>query len=245
VITSLIEIKNLKFNYDSTEALVNINLSINKGESVALIGTNGSGKSTLLKVIAGIYFASHGEYSFDGNLINEKSMRCEDFSKVFHKRVGYVFQNSDVQLFCSNVYEEVAFGPRQIGMNEDEVQKRVIDCLGILNIEHLKHREPYHLSDGEKKKVAIACVLSLNPEVIILDEPMNNLDPRTKSFLREFLIKLNKSGKTIICATHDFEYVSGVFERALVLSDKHTIVRDDGYQAVINDINFLKMNNIK
>ena len=241
----LIELKDLSFNYELNEALSNINLKIYKGDSAALIGSNGSGKSTLLKVINGIYFPDQGEYIFDRKIINEKNLKDNFFSKSFHKRVGFIFQNSDVQLFCSNVYEEVAFGPRQIGMVEDEVNTRVIDCLNLLHIEHLKHREPYHLSEGEKKKVAIASVLSLNPEVIILDEPMNNLDPRRKIFLRDFLIKLNQSGKTIIAATHEFEYVTGLFKKAVVLSEKHEILRVDEYEKIIQDNKFLKEHNIK
>lgn len=234
----IIELKNLSFNYELTEALSNINLKIYKSDSIALIGSNGSGKSTLLKVINGIYFTDKGTYIFDGKMINEKNLKDNIFLKSFHKRVGFVFQNSDVQLFCSNVYEEIAFGPRQIGMSEDEVQSRVIDCLNLLHIEHLKHREPYHLSEGEKKKVAIASVLSLNPEVIILDEPMNNLDPRTKIFLRDFLIKLNRSGKTIIAATHEFEYVHGLFKKAIVLSEEHEILIEDEYEKIIQDNKF-------
>jgi cobalt/nickel transport system ATP-binding protein len=241
----LIELRNMSFNYELTEALSCINLEIFKGDSVSLIGTNGSGKSTLLKVINGIYFPQKGEYLFDGKVINEKNLKDSLFSKSFHKRVGFVFQNSDVQLFCSNVYEEIAFGPRQMGMKESDVQSRVMDCLSLLHIEHLKHREPYHLSEGEKKKVAIASVLSLNPDVIILDEPMNNLDPRTKIFLRDFLIKLNLSGKTIIAATHEFEYVQGLFKKAIVLSERHEKLREDVYELVIQDNKFLKENNIK
>ncbi len=242
---SLIKIKKLSFNYDSQTALSGINLKIFKGDSIAIIGPNGSGKSTLLKIITGIYFSNEGEYIFDGESITEKKMRNGNFSKLFHKRIGYVFQNSDVQLFCSNVYEEIAFGPRQLGINENEIQTRVNDCLDLLNIKHLIHREPYHLSEGEKKKVAIASILSLNPDVIILDEPMNNLDPKTKIFVKELLIKLNKSGKTIICATHEFEYVKGLFKEVIVLTENHEILLKDKYNKIIEDIEFLKKINIK
>ncbi len=241
----LIEIKDLKFSYESNEALTDINLHIDKGDSLAVIGTNGSGKSTLLKIISGIYFATGGEYFFDGKEITEKTMKDGIFSRQFHKRVGYVFQNSDAQLFCSNVFEEIAFGPMQMEMSEDEINTRVNDVLTLLHIEHLKHREPYHLSEGEKKKVAIASVLSLNPEIIILDEPMNNLDPRTKLFLKDFLLRLNQAGKTIICATHEFEYVEELFKKVIVLSDNHTIIREDDYVKVIHDNEFLRTNNIK
>ncbi|MFD3155782.1 energy-coupling factor ABC transporter ATP-binding protein [Haloimpatiens sp. FM7330] len=241
----MIELKNISFNYKNNAALKDVNILIRQGECVALVGPNGSGKSTFLKILNGILIPNEGEYIFNEEYITSKKLENSKFSKLFHKKIGFVFQNSDAQLFCSTVYEEIAFGPRQIGLKEEEVNKRVYDCMKLLQIEELKHREPYNLSGGEKKKVAIASVLSLNPEVLVLDEPMNGIDPKGKKFLRDFLIKLNESGKTIICSTHDFEYVQGVFKRALVFSENHTIIRDDSFNKVINDELFLQQNNIK
>ena len=126
----MIDIKNVSYSYDAeVTALKNISLHIEDGEAIALIGVNGSGKSTLMKLINGLIMAENGSYFFEGEEINNKKMQNEEFSKDFHKKVGFVFQNSDVQLFCSNVYDEIAFGPRQMGMNEEEVQKRVEDTL--------------------------------------------------------------------------------------------------------------------
>lgn len=241
----MIEVKDVYFKYKDTQVLREINVNIEEGESIALIGPNGSGKSTFLKLINGVIFPTRGTYSFNGEEINSKKLDDSNFSKAFHKKVGFIFQNSDAQLFCSNVYEEIAFGPRQMGLDEEEVDRRVCDCLRLLDIDDLKYREPYNLSGGEKKRTAIACVLSMNPEVLVLDEPMNGIDPKGKNFLRELLIKLNLSGKTIICSTHDFQYVEGVFKRALVFSEEHSIVRDDSYDAVINDNDFLVKYNIK
>lgn len=241
----MIEFKDVCFNYNDLQVIKNIDIDIKEGESVALIGANGSGKSTFLKLVNGIIFPSSGNYLFDNINICKKKLDDSKYSKSFHKRVGFVFQNSDSQLFCQNVYEEIAFGPRQMGMDEKEVRIRVDDCLNLLDIYDLKHRQPYNLSGGEKKKVAIASVLALNPEVLTLDEPMNGIDPKGKKFLRELFIKLNNAGKTIICSTHDFEYVKGVFKRALVFSEDHRIIRDDSYDAVINDDKFLIENNIK
>lgn len=241
----MIDIKNVSYSYDDeVGALKNINLHINEGEAIALIGVNGSGKSTLMKLINGLIIADSGSYFFEGEEINNKKMQNEEFSKSFHKKIGFVFQNSDVQLFCSNVYDEIAFGPRQMGMNEEEVKKRVEDTLKLLKIEELRNRQPYHLSGGEKKKVSIATVVVLNPDVYIFDEPMNGLDPKTKRFLREFMIAINNAGKTILCSTHDFEYVDGVFKRAIVFSNEHTIIRDDNFDAVMGDKEFLYDNNI-
>ena len=241
----MIDIKNVSYSYDAeVTALKNISLHIEDGEAIALIGVNGSGKSTVMKLINGLIMAENGSYFFEGEEINNKKMQNEEFSKAFHKKVGFVFQNSDVQLFCSNVYDEIAFGPRQMGMNEEEVQKRVEDTLKLLKIDKLRNRQPYHLSGGEKKKVSIATVVVLNPDVYIFDEPMNGLDPKTKRFLKEFMITINNVGKTILCSTHDFEYVKGIFKRAVVFSSDHTIIRDGAYDEIMNDSAFLYDNNI-
>lgn len=241
----MINLENITYSYDNNLiALKDITLNIGSGESVAFIGVNGSGKSTLLKLLNGLVFAEKGSYTFRGDEITEKKMTKANFSKEFHKSIGFVFQNSEVQLFCTSVYEEIAFGPRQLKLPEAEVDKRVSDMLKLLDIEELRDRQPYHLSGGEKKKVAIAATLALNPDVLVLDEPMNGLDPKTKRFLRELIITLNKSGKTILCSTHDFDYVEGVFERAVVFSKDHTIIRDGDYNELMKDKEFLFNNNI-
>lgn len=241
----MIRIENLTCKYDNEEAISNINLEIKEGESVALIGPNGSGKSSFLKLINGLIEPSEGKFYLLDEEITKKKLTNNVFSKKFHQKMGFIFQNSDSQLFCPLVYEEVAFGPSQMGLSMEEVNKRTLDSLELLRIKHLMHRVPYHLSGGEKKKVAIASVLSMNPQVIIMDEPMNGMDPKSKKFLKELLIKLNKAGKTIICATHDFEYVDGIFERAIVFSEEHKIIRDGSYEEIISDEEFLKKHNIK
>lgn len=241
----MIDLKNVYYSYArDIPALEDVSLHIDEGESVALIGANGSGKSTLMKIINGLIFPDRGAYFFDGEGINLKKMQDGKFAKAFHKRVGFVFQNSEAQLFCPDVYDEIAFGPRQMGMDEDEVHNRVYDVLKLLKIEALKDRQPYHLSGGEKKRVAIASAAVLNPDVYVFDEPMNGLDPKTKRFLREFMININSAGKTIICSTQDFEYVKGVFKRAIVFSGGHTIARDGEYEKIIGDTSFLYNNNI-
>lgn len=241
----MIKIENLTYQYENFDALSDISLEISQGESIALIGPNGSGKSTLLKILNGLAFGNTGTYAFFEEEITEKKFKNTIFSKKFHQRMGFVFQKSDSQLFCPLVYEEIAFGPNQMGLPKDEVNLRTNDCLNLLRIEHLKHRVPYHLSGGEKKRVAIASILAMNPEILVLDEPMNGLDPKSKNFLRELFIKLNNAGKTIICATHDFEYVQGVFKRAIVFSEEHKIIRDGNYEDIISDEEFLKKHNIK
>ncbi len=240
----MIEIKNVTYSYLDIIALNNINLEIKPGEAVALMGANGCGKSTLLKLINGIISPERGSYRFDGEEITHKKLQDNKFSKQLHQRIGFVFQNSDTQLFCSSVFEEIAFGPRQMGLDELEVTKRVKDCLKLLNIENFESRIPYHLSGGEKRKVAIACVMSLNPDVLVLDEPMNGLDPKTQRWLVEFLVKLNKAGKTLIFSTHNLELVHEISTRAILFNEEHTIVADMSTKELLKDINLLKKVNL-
>jgi len=241
----LISINGLCYNYDDICALNNITLKVVEGDALAVIGPNGSGKSTLLKIINGIMFANKGAYVYKGKNINERYMSDNSSSRAFHRSIGFVFQNPDVQLFCSSVYEEVAFGPTQMGLEDREVKTTTENYLKLLGVEHLAQRVPYYLSDGEKKKVAIASILAVEPEVLVLDEPMSGLDPKTKTFIKELVVKLNRAGKTIICATHDFEYVKGMFNRAVVLSEQKTIVYDGAYERVIEDEPFMRANNLK
>jgi cobalt/nickel transport system ATP-binding protein len=241
----MIELIDVSFSYeDGREALSQVSCTIQAGESVAFIGPNGSGKSTLLKLLNGLVFPCMGTYRFSGAEITRKAMVDPGFSKGFHGRMGLLFPRSDSQLFSVSVYDEIAFGPRQMGMDESTVHTRVRDCMGLLLIEGLGERVPYHLSDGEKRRVALASVLSMNPEVLVLDEPLSGLDPGTKRSIAEVMRGLHAAGKTILCATHDFAHVKGLFERCIVMSAGHTIIRDGRYHAVLADSDFLASQNI-
>ena len=240
----MIEIANVSYSYSGNTALKDINLHIKKGEAVSLLGANGSGKSTLLKLINGIISPDSGSYRFNNEDVTHKKLQDISFSKLFHQKIGFVFQNSDTQLFCADVYDEIAFGPRQMGINEDAVEKRVYDCLTLLDITDLKHRQPYHLSGGEKRKVAIACVLALNPEVLVIDEPMNGLDPRTQRWLVEFLVKLNGAGKTLITSTHNLELAQAISRRAVLFSEDHTLAADLPTDKLLTKIDILKRVNL-
>lgn len=206
----MIKLKDICFAYDSEPVLAHFEMSVEKGEMVVIKGDNGCGKSTLLNIINGLAFAEIGTYTFDGEEISAKSMKNELFAKRLHQRLGYVFQNTDSQLFCPSVRDEIAFGPSQMGLTEDEINARVNDMLSLLEIEHLSDRAPYHLSMGEKKKVALAAVLAVNPEVIALDEPMNFLDKKTRAWIKEFLERMKSAGKTIIIVSHteDFDKIA-------------------------------------
>lgn len=240
----MIDIQNVSYSYEGTAALKDITLHISKGEAVALLGANGSGKSTMLKLINGIISPDSGSYKFNNEEITHKKLQDTKFSKLFHQKIGFVFQNSDTQLFCADVFDEIAFGPRQMGMDESDVERRVNDCLELLKIQDFKHRQPYHLSGGEKRKVAIACVLALNPEVLVLDEPMNGLDPKTQRWLVEFLVKLNKAEKILIVSTHNLELVQEISARSILFGENHTVVADMSTEKILEDIELLKKVNL-
>lgn len=222
----MIDFQEVSYSYEENPALEDITFSIDAGESVCLLGPNGCGKSTLLKLLNGLIFPTSGHYYYDGEEITKKRMKNNKIAKKFHQRIGFVFQDSEAQLFCSTVYDEVAFGPRQMGMKEDQVDARVGDVLDLLEMSEFKHRQPYHLSGGEKKKVAIAATLALNPEVLVLDEPMNGLDPKTEHWLTDFILSLHESGKTIITSTHDLRLAQKISGRALLFSSDHKLAAD-------------------
>ena len=202
----MIKLDDICFAYDGTPVLKHFSTEIADGEFVVIKGDNGCGKSTLLNIINALEFAEIGTYTFDGTVIDKKAVKNEQFAKAFHQKIGYVFQNTDAQLFCSSVYDEIAFAPRQMQLDEAEVAKRVDDMLKLTGTEHLKERAPFHLSMGEKKKVAVASVLAMNPQVLILDEPMNFLDKKSRLWLVEFLNQMHSVGKTIIIVSHTDDF---------------------------------------
>lgn len=203
-----------------------INLRICRGEKIAVLGANGSGKSTLQKILDGLIFPTGGVVRAFGCELTEDTLQDRDFSRDFRQRVGFIFQNSEAQLFSPSVWDEIAFGPLQLDLPKNEVVERVESIIDMLGLRSLKNRAPYKLSGGEKKKVAIASVLSINPEVLILDEPTNGLDPRTQMWLVEVLVKLHQAGKTIVTATHNLDIVQDIADRVIVLSEDHLITAE-------------------
>jgi cobalt/nickel transport system ATP-binding protein len=219
--------RDLEYSYlDRFPALAGVSLDVVRGEKLALLGANGCGKSTLLKVLDGLVFPTAGTFHAFGEPVTEAALEDEQFSRGFRARVGFVFQNSDAQVFSPSVLEEVAFGCLQMGLSREETLDRVSDVLRMLGISELADRAPFQLSGGQKKRVAIASVLVMNPEVLLFDEPTAALDPRTQRWLAELILELNAAGKTIVLATHDLEALRLIADRALVLGEDHTVVRD-------------------
>lgn len=233
---SIFSLHKISFAFPNGEHLFReLDLEISSGESISLLGANGSGKSTLLKILCGLVFSYQGSFTAFGREINEELLEEDSFAKEYHRRVGFIFQNSDAQLFTNRVWDEIAFGPLQMGFSSREVRRRVNDVITMLRIDNLAERSPYRLSGGEKKKVAFASVLVMNPEVLIMDEPTNGLDPKTQRWLSELLLHLNREGKTIITATHNLDLAHAISKRALVLSEDHKLVCDGHTQAVLED----------
>ncbi len=242
---AIFELKGVGFNYPSGEkALEGIDLTINRGEKVALLGANGSGKSTLLKLLNGLLFTREGTLKAFGHALSEESLANEEFSFAFRRRVGFVFQNPDAQLFNSNVWEEIAFGPVQLGLPEAEVHRLVDEVIAMLGLEHLRQRPPFKLSGGEKRLVALASVLSLNPDVLLLDEPTSGLDPRTQRKLIHLIRQLNRAGKTVITATHNLEIVEEIADRAMVFSEDHRLVAAGSCEEILGNIALLAQVNL-
>ena len=234
------DLKNVGYSYPSGEkALEGVTLSVRQGEKVALLGANGSGKSTLLKLLNGLLFAGEGSIEALGRPLNEKTLSGEEFSFAFRRRVGFVFQKADSQLFNSNVREEIAFGPVQLGWPAAEVDRVVGDMISMLNLERFRDRPPFRLSGGEKRLVALASVLSLNPDVLLLDEPTTGLDPRTQRKLIRMIQQLSEAGKTVIVTTHNLDIVEEIADRAVVFSEDHHLVAQGPCEEILSDIDLL------
>lgn len=207
------------YHYQQQTALDGLSMHVHRGERVALLGANGSGKSTLLRLLDALYFAERGEIRFCGALLTEQQLEDDAFAFDFRRRVGLVFQNPDVQLFNPTVFDEVAFGPLQLRWPKQQIRDRVAEALDRLEIRHLKDRPPHRLSGGEKKRVALASVLVLDPEVLLLDEPTAALDPKSQGKMIDFLASWSGGVKTVVTATHDLDSVEDIADRCYVLLD--------------------------
>lgn len=206
-----LEVKNLRFSYpDGHEAIKDISFTIHHGEAVGIIGANGSGKSTLLMLIMGVLFPDGGEVKVGDVTVTKKTL------PMVRQRLGMVFQDSDDQLFMTTVFDDVAFGPRNFNLDESEVKLRVDEALETVGISHLRDRAPFKLSGGEKRAAAIASILSMKPDVLIMDEPTLGLDPKSR---RRLINILKGFSHTKIITSHDLDMVFETCTRIIVLKD--------------------------
>jgi cobalt/nickel transport system ATP-binding protein len=206
-----LEVKNLHFSYpDGHNAVNGLSFCIHHGESVGIVGANGAGKSTLLMLLMGVLFPCQGEVKVGDVCVTKKTL------PMIRQRLGMVFQEPDDQLFMTTVYDDVAFGPRNYKLDEKEVESRVIQALNMVGIPHLKDRAPYKLSGGEKRLAAIAAVLSMQPDVLIMDEPTAALDPQSR---RREVSLLKSFEHTKIITSHDLDMVLETCQRVIVIKD--------------------------
>jgi cobalt/nickel transport system ATP-binding protein len=238
-------LKNVHFSYlGKFPALSSIDMDIVKGEKIAILGANGSGKSTLLQILDGLIFPDKGSISVFGKDLNEGVLNDESFSRNFRTKIGFVFQNPDVQLFCPTVKEDIVFGPLQLGIPKETIQIRLERLSDTLNIKDLLDRSPHQLSMGEKRKVSIASTLAIDPEVLILDEPTAGLDPATVRQIVDIIIQANLEGKTIITATHDLHIIEEISDIVYVLGRSKNVIRVGEPCELLKDNQFLRENNL-
>ena len=230
-----VEIENLSYGYpDGTKALVGITLSIEHGEKIAIIGPNGAGKSTLLLAMS-VFLKGTGTISIDGISASAKN------AKKIRSVLGLVMQNPDEQLFMPTLFDDVAFGPMNMGLDEGEIKKRTAGALKTVGLEGMEQKPPHHLSGGQKRSAAIATILSMDPKIITMDEPEASLDPRTRNKLTELLKSFSQ---TLIIATCNMDFAAGLCER-VVLMDEGRIIADGDARKIMSDTKLMKTHGLE
>lgn len=223
----MIQIKEISFSYpDGNQAINKVSIHIKQGSTVAVVGANGAGKSTLLAMMVGILMAKEGEIEIAGIPLTKNKL------EEIRKKVGFVFQNPDDQLFMSRVYDDIAFGPRNFGFNIEEIDKMTSCAIETMKIEHLVNRAPHKLSGGEKRNVAIAAVLAMDPEVLLFDEPSSYLDPKSR---RNFIHAMSTLDHTKVIATHDLDLVLDLCERVIILRKGEVFADGNPMELFLNE----------
>jgi cobalt/nickel transport system ATP-binding protein len=235
----IFELTDVAYAYQNVVALDGVTLSVQAGQRVALLGANGSGKSTLLRLMDALCFPSRGTIRAFGQPLTEAGLQHDTANFAFRRRVGLVFQNPDVQLFNPTVFDELAFGPLQLGWPKERIRHQIEEALARFSIGHLKDRPPHRLSGGEKKRVALASVLILEPDVLLLDEPTAALDPESQSAVVHFLMACRDTGQTVITATHDLDIVDYIADYGFVLAGGQ-VVQEGPTASLLEDVAMLQ-----
>ena len=230
----MIEFQNVSFSYGDVPVVENLSFTIQKGETVGLIGANGAGKSTIMKLMLGLLSGS-GEIQVDGLPV------CRDNLAEIRKKIGFVLQDSDNQMFMPTVYEDMIFGPRNYGLSKEETEKRVDTVLTQLGLQDLKHRHNHKISGGEKRMAAIATILAMEPEMILMDEPSTALDPVNR---RTVINTINRLPQTKLIASHDLDMILDTCQRVILLSHG-TIVADGDAETILRDKALLEANRVE
>lgn len=231
-----INVENLSFSYEKEQPILkNITFTAKGNDSIGIIGANGVGKSTLLKLLVGL------NLNYEGSIRVENIPVEKNTLSIIRERIGYVFQDSDNQLFMSNVYEDIAFAPRNYGFSEEEVKKRVENALNMVYINNLKNKKIYKLSGGEKKLISIATIFSMTPDIILMDEPSIALDPKNR---RNLINILNKFQHLKIIASHDLDMILDTCNRTILMSEGK-IIKDGNTKDILTDKKLLEANNLE
>jgi len=241
----IFDLENVDYTYlNRFPALRKVNLNIRLGQRIAITGANGSGKSTLLHLLDGLIFPCQGRISFLGKELKEDDFNDVEFCRDFRRKVGFVFQNPDVQLFCPSVNEDIIFGPLQLGFGRKIIQKNLESVCQILNLTDLLDRQPHQLSVGEKRKVALASVLAISPQILILDEPTAGLDPLTTRQIIDLLMRASAEGKTIITSTHDLHIIEEISDTVFVFNADKRLAAFGETKNILGDSILLQENNL-
>ncbi len=235
----MIELRDIHFTYNENTVFSGLNLHVKENERLVIVGVNGSGKSTLLKIMDGLIFPQKGTYTFKGFQITKDSLKKKNFQRTFRRSVVLLFQNPDTMLFNPTVYDEIAFGLKQL--NIDSIDERVKYWAEKCNVSHLLDNPPFNLSGGEKKKVCLASILAVEPDLLLLDEPTSNLDPPTVGWLVELLDELNV---TTVVTTHNLSLAPELGQRCIVLTKDGTIIDDGNIEDILNDKELLMKANL-
>ena len=230
----MIEFQNVSFSYGDNPVVENLSFSIKKGETVGLIGANGAGKSTIMKLMLGL-ISGRGVIKVDGLPV------CRENLPEIRKKIGFVLQDSDNQMFMPTVYEDMIFGPRNYGLSKEETDKRVDEILRQLGLESLKHRHNHKISGGEKRMAAIATILAMEPEMILMDEPSTALDPVNR---RTVINTINRLPQTKLIASHDLDMILDTCQRVILLS-RGAIVADGDAETILRDKALLEANRME
>lgn len=231
-----IELKDVCFEYEKNQCILDhINFTLEEKESIGIIGANGMGKSTLLKLLVGL------EMDFTGRILVKNSVLEKKNLSAIRKSVGYVFQDTESQIFMTKVYDEIAFAPKNYGCSKVEVEKRVRNALEMTKITHLQESILYKLSGGEKKLVAIATILAMEPDIILMDEPTIALDPQNR---RNLIRILNQLEQPKIIASHDLDMILDTCTRVILLS-RGRIVKDGAAKEILYDKELLEKNSLE
>lgn len=241
----LLELTDVHYTYgQGIPALSGVSLPISAGERVAILGANGCGKTTLLKLLGGLIFPQRGSYRAFGREITDSLLARDPFGMFFRKDVGILFQNPEAQLFNPSVEDEIAFGPLQMNDPPDAVKKAVAEAMEMFELPGLAGRPPFALSGGEKKKVALASILVMDPQVLLLDEPTAGLDPRSSRALVDLILDAESRGKTVITATNDLHLVAEIATRVLVFGEDRRILTSGTPEEILTDRSILLSANL-